>query len=64
MTRHLDAVAIDDALDLFALLMATRLINPARSASAAERLASLPRLERASRLLAVAWASHSHRGGK
>jgi len=54
MTRHLDAVAIDDALDLFALLMATRLINPARSASAAERLASLPRLERASRLLAVA----------
>ena len=54
MTRHLDAAAIDDALDLFALLMATRLINPARSASAAERLASLPRLERASRLLAVA----------
>jgi len=54
MTRHLDAVAIDDALDLFALLMANRLINPARSASAAQRLASLPRLERASRLLAVA----------
>jgi len=54
MTRHLDAVAIDDALDLFALLMATRLINPARTASATERLASLPRLERASRLLAVA----------
>ena len=53
MTRHLDAVAIDDALDLFALLMATKLINPARRASAAERLASLPRLERASRTLAV-----------
>jgi TnpA family transposase len=54
MARHLDAVAIDDALDLFALLMATRLINPARAASATERLASLPRLERASRMLAVA----------
>lgn len=27
MTRHLDAVAIDDALDLFALLMATKLSN-------------------------------------
>jgi len=40
--------------DLFALLMATRLINPARTASATERVASLPRLERASRLLAVA----------
>src|SRR5664280_2801474 len=31
MTRLLDAAAIDDALDLFALLMATRLINPART---------------------------------
>jgi len=46
MSRHLDAVAIDDALDLFALLMATKLINPARRASATERLAALPRLER------------------
>ena len=54
MTRHLDAAAIDDALDLFALLMATRLINPARAASNTERLASLPRLERASRTLALA----------
>src|SRR5450759_2505734 len=53
ITRHLDAVAIDDALDLFALLMATKLINPARRAWAAEGLASLPRLERASRTLAV-----------
>lgn len=53
VTRHLDAVAIDDALDLFALLMATKLINPARRASSAERLASLPRLERASRTLAL-----------
>ena len=54
MTRLLDAAAIDDALDLFALLMATRLINPARAASNTERLASLPRLERASRTLALA----------
>lgn len=28
MTRHLDAAAIDDALDLFALLIATKLSNP------------------------------------
>jgi len=33
MARHLDAVAIDDALDLFTLLMTTRLINPSRTAS-------------------------------
>ena len=33
--------------------MATKLINPARRASSAELLASLPRLERASRTLAV-----------
>ena len=52
MARHLDAVAIDDALDLFGLLMATRLINPARRASDSERLGWLPRLERASRTLA------------
>jgi hypothetical protein len=52
MARHLDAAASDDALDLFALLMATRLISPARAASNAERLSWLPRLERASRTLA------------
>jgi TnpA family transposase len=53
LTRHLDAVAIDDALDLFALLMTTRLINPARSAANTDRLTWLPRLERASRTLAL-----------
>ncbi len=53
MVRHLDAAATDDALDVFAELMTTRLINPARNASAAQRLASLPRLERASRTLAA-----------
>jgi TnpA family transposase len=52
VTRHLDAAAIDDALDLFGLLMATRLINPARRASDKDRLGWLPRLERASRTLA------------
>lgn len=49
--RNLEAAAIDDALDLFALLMATRLISPARRASEKERLANLPNLERASRTL-------------
>ena len=53
LVRHLDAVAVDDVLDLFALLMSTRLINPARTAADSNRLASLPRLERASRLLAL-----------
>ncbi|MEU8250686.1 hypothetical protein [Nonomuraea sp. NPDC048916] len=33
VTRSLEAEAIDDALDLFALLMATRLISPARRKS-------------------------------
>ncbi|OPC77682.1 Tn3 family transposase [Embleya scabrispora] len=52
--RHLEAVAIDDALDLFAVLMATRLISPARRASDKERLAMLPHLEKAARTLAKA----------
>jgi hypothetical protein len=52
-TRHLEAVAIDEALDLFAMLMTTRMINPARQVSNNDRLASLPRLERASRMLAL-----------
>ncbi len=54
VTRSLEAEAIDDALDLFTLLMATRLISPARRKSAGERLAMLPRLERTSRLLSKA----------
>jgi TnpA family transposase len=52
--RHLEAAAVDDALDLFDVLMATRLISTARRASAAERLAAMPRLERASVTLASA----------
>ncbi len=51
-TRQLEAAAVDDALDLYALLMATRLINPAQRASNAARLAWLPRLEKASATLA------------
>lgn len=54
VTRSLEAEAIDDALDLFALLMATRLISPARRKSSGGRLAMLPKLEKASRLLSKA----------
>ena len=46
--RHLEAAAVDDALDLFDVPMVTRLISTARRASAAERLAAMPGLERAS----------------
>jgi hypothetical protein len=52
VVRGLEAAAIDDALDLFALLMATRLISPARRATERDRLAMLPVLEKASRTLA------------
>ncbi|MBE1559786.1 TnpA family transposase [Nonomuraea africana] len=54
VTRSLEAEAIDDALDLFALLMATRLISPARRKSTGERLAMLPKLEKATKLLSRA----------
>jgi hypothetical protein len=54
VVRNLEAQAIDDALDLFALLMANRLINPARRASDKERLAVLLQLEKAARVLAKA----------
>src|SRR3954452_15803591 len=46
--RQLEAVAVDDALDLFDSLMATRLIGPARRATDKARLAAMPRLEKAS----------------
>lgn len=52
--RGLEAAAIDDALDLFALLMASRLISNERRATERERLAMLPVLEKASRTLARA----------
>lgn len=49
--RHLEAAAVDDALDLFDLLMATRILNPARRAVTSQRLANMPKLEKASTLL-------------
>ncbi len=52
VVRHLEAVAVDDTLDLFSLLMATRLFSPARRASAEQRPAMLPRLEKASKTVA------------
>ncbi len=50
--RHLEVVAVDDALDLFHALMATRLIARARREAEAHRLESMPHLERASATLA------------
>lgn len=50
--QALETAAVDDALDLFDVLMATRLISAARRSSAAERLAWMPRLEKASVTLA------------
>jgi hypothetical protein len=49
--RHLEAAAVDDALDLFDSLMATRLIGPARRATDKARLAAMPKLEKASSTL-------------
>ncbi len=48
----LEAAAVDDALDLFDLLMATKVLGPSRRAAAAERLAKMPELEKASSVLA------------
>ncbi|WP_374772553.1 hypothetical protein OG756_04860 [Streptomyces sp. NBC_01310] len=52
--RHLEAKAIDEALDLFQVLMATRLLNTAKRKTEQERLSTLPQLEKASRVLARA----------
>ncbi|MFE9636949.1 hypothetical protein [Streptomyces sp. NPDC006463] len=52
--RHLEAKAIDEALDLFQVLMATRLTSTAKRATEKERLSTLPKLEKASRMLARA----------
>ncbi len=53
LTRHLEAVAVDDALDLFAQLMTTRVINPARKVADQRRAETLPELQHASRTLAM-----------
>lgn len=52
--RALGVAAVDDALDLFAVLMATKLIGTAERASVKERLRSLPQLRQASITLAAA----------
>ncbi|MFI8930472.1 Tn3 family transposase [Streptomyces sp. NPDC053474] len=52
--RHLEAKAIDDALDLFEILMATRLISTAKRSTDKQRLSTLPQLEKASRIVARA----------
>nr|WP_229885650.1 DUF4158 domain-containing protein [Streptomyces tanashiensis] len=54
--RHLEAKAIDDALDLFEILMATRLISTAKRSTDKQRLSTLPQLEKASRIVARAAA--------
>ncbi len=46
--------AVDDALDLFAFLMATRLLGPVRRASNEQPLSMLPRLEKSSKTVARA----------
>jgi TnpA family transposase len=48
----LEADAIDDALDLFDMLIASKVLGASRRATMAEKLSRLPELERASRMLA------------
>lgn len=55
VVRSLEAAAIDDALDPFALLMQVKLISSAKRATNNDRLSTLPRLEKASRLVAAVW---------
>lgn len=52
VTRHLEAKAIDDALDLFEILMTTRLISAAKRSTDKQRLSTLPQLEKAARIAA------------
>ncbi|MBJ7600459.1 Tn3 family transposase [Candidatus Nephthysia bennettiae] len=52
--QSMDRVAVDDALDLFDVLMASRLLARAERESARERLRTLPRFTRASAKLAAA----------
>lgn len=52
--QSLELVAVDDALDLFDVLMASRLLARAERESARERLRALPRFTRASAKLAAA----------
>lgn len=49
----LEAAAVDDALDLFDLLMATKILRPSQRAAGADRLTKMAELEKASRVLAM-----------
>ena len=55
VVRHLEASAIDDALDLFALLMQVKLISAAKRATDRDWLAAKPRLAKASRTVTRAY---------
>lgn len=48
----LESDAVDDALDLFDLLMATKVLRPSHRAADADRLMKMPELEKASLVLA------------
>lgn len=52
----LESAAVDDALDLFDLLMSSKVLGPSRRAAQTDRLAKMPELEAASRVLARAGA--------
>nr|WP_261988809.1 hypothetical protein [Streptomyces sp. wa22] len=54
-TVHLTSRAVDDALDLLEVLIATKLLARAERESAKEKLKTLPRVERASVKLATAF---------
>ncbi len=54
VARYLEAKAIGEALDLFQVLMATRLLNTAKRKTEKERWSTLPQPEKASRTLARA----------
>ncbi|MHB9753196.1 hypothetical protein ACYBSK_02280 [Streptomyces sp. BYX5S] len=45
--------AVDDALDLFALLIQVKLISSAKRATNNDRLSTLPRLEKASQVVGL-----------
>lgn len=51
VVRHLEASAIDDALDLFSVLMQVKLISAARRATDRDWLAARPRMAKSARML-------------
>jgi hypothetical protein len=51
VVRHLEACAIDDALDLFSVLMQVKLISAARRATDRDWVAARGRVAKASRML-------------